>query len=90
MEPSISGVVTPVNNPDDRMPDQTPHKPHRINRRDVLAIALAAPAPVLAKVAEAEAGRAATKHDVSSPANHREPRYSETEHIRAYYDRGRF
>lgn len=69
------------------MPDQTPHKPHRINRRDVLAIALAAPAPVLAKVAEAEAGRA---DDVSSPANHREPRYSETEHIRAYYDRSRF
>lgn len=78
-------------NPDDPMPDQTSSRPDtRINRRDVLAMALVAQAPAIATIAGAEAGHAAIEHEVSSPAKHREPRYRETAHIRAYYDRSRF
>lgn len=71
------------------MPDQTSDRPEtRINRRDVLAIALVAQAPVLAAVADA--GHEAAGHETSSPVQHREPRYRETAHIRAYYDRSRY
>lgn len=73
------------------MPDQSSHRPvTRINRRDVLAVALAAQVPLLAKVAGADVGDAATENEVASSARQRGTEYRETAHIRAYYDRSRF
>lgn len=71
------------------MPGERPSRSDvRVNRRDILAAALAAQVPLV--VGSETANATAAEGEMEPSGDPRQPRYRETAHVRTYYELSRF